>query len=98
MAKFGKGGLGMKFGGGDPTVAKMAKGKTIGKISGDTIGAKRMDKPCRASGGSVMAPAAGFAAGGRVSNRGGANSENDRLPLPEKTPCTSAISCTAALL
>ena len=60
MAKFGakKGGMSAKFGGGDPAVAKMAKGKTIGKISGDTVAAPRMDKPCRASGGSVMAPGA----------------------------------------
>jgi hypothetical protein len=63
MAKFGKGGLGAKFGGakfggGDPAVKKMAKEKTIGKISGDTVSSPRMDRCKRASGGAVMAPAA----------------------------------------
>lgn len=59
MAKFGKGGFGAKFGGGDPKVAKMAKEKTIGKISGDTVKESRMDRPCRASGGAVTKRASG---------------------------------------
>lgn len=47
-----------KDGGGDPVVTKEAKKKTIGMISGDTTHTPRMDRPKRACGGSVMAPAA----------------------------------------
>jgi hypothetical protein len=46
------------IGGGDPTVIKKAKEKTIGIISGEPS-SPRMDKPQRrASGGSVLSPSA----------------------------------------
>lgn len=56
-SKLGKMGMKAVDGGGDPTVMKEAKKKTIGRISGDLV-RPRLDKPMRAMGGSVMAPAA----------------------------------------
>lgn len=56
-SKLGKMGMKAVDGGGDPTVMKEAKKKTIGRISGDLV-KPRLDKPGRAMGGSVMAPAA----------------------------------------
>lgn len=44
-----------KDGGGDPVVKAKAKQKSIGKIDGESV-KDRMDRPKRASGGSVMAP------------------------------------------
>jgi hypothetical protein len=65
MAKKAGGGLGIAMndpkkadGGGDPGIMKMAKKKTIGKISGDTMSTPRADRPRRAGGGAVLAPAA----------------------------------------
>lgn len=63
MAKFGKKGLGTPVNdpkaadaGGNPFIKKEAKGKTIGKIDGETTHCPPRTR--RASGGSVMAPAA----------------------------------------
>lgn len=56
-SKLSKMGMKVANGGGDPTVMKEAKKKTIGRISGDLV-KPRLDKPARAMGGSVMAPGA----------------------------------------
>lgn len=70
-AKLSKLGVKPANGGGDPSVMKEAKKKTIGRISGDIV-KPRLDRPARASGGSVMAPAAAAAPmATSARNRGG---------------------------
>lgn len=52
-AKLSKMGVKSANGGGDPTVMKKAKEKTIGMISGDLV-KPRLDRPARASGGKCV--------------------------------------------